>query len=344
VELGNLSLELHNLATSSASDVLMCISRSLKDGGSPGGLATLAVVCLERFQRARSAERRSKRTRATWKVIVEKMSNAPRRRVLTKRNLDPRSHPLRGVCRPRSSPMGRFDHQRVINEASRYGWSYVDYQWSQGELVILEKSDGNDRMKLNVWCTTGTVGSFLKHPRQGKTQLFRRECHTWDDLYAVFANPRTHGLGGYHERRELDAREQTPVKRARTEACEQTASKVARTVPCLACGRMYRCMAGMANHFESGSCPHCPGADNARRQAYAFVRQQAPGYTNAPPMLLTFNGAGEQDLTQGYVNGGQNYRCPTCQKSFSALHSMLSHIQARAQCKSVNGVRLLALK
>ena len=238
----------------------------------------------------------------------------------------------------------RFDHQRVINEASRYGWTYVDYQWSQGELVILEKSDGNDRMKLNVWCTTGTVGSFLKHPRQGKTQLFRRDCHTWDDLYAVFANPRTHGLGGYHERRELDERVQTPVKRARTEACEQTASKVARTVPCLACGRMYRSMAGMANHFESGSCPHCPGPDNARRQAYAFVRQQAPGYTSAPPMLLTFNGAGEQDPAQGYVNGGQNYRCPTCQKSFSALHSMLSHIQARAQCQSVNGVRLLALK
>ena len=50
MDLGNLSLELHNLATSSASDVLMCISRSLKDGGSPGGLATLAVVCLERFE------------------------------------------------------------------------------------------------------------------------------------------------------------------------------------------------------------------------------------------------------------------------------------------------------
>jgi hypothetical protein len=58
VELGNLSLELHNLATSSASDVLMCISRSLKDSGFPGGLATLAVVCLERFESPECGEKK----------------------------------------------------------------------------------------------------------------------------------------------------------------------------------------------------------------------------------------------------------------------------------------------
>lgn len=58
MDLGNLSLELHNLATSSASDVLMCISRSLKDGGSPGGLATLAVVCLERFESPECGEKK----------------------------------------------------------------------------------------------------------------------------------------------------------------------------------------------------------------------------------------------------------------------------------------------
>jgi len=65
VELGNLSLELHNLATSSASDVLMCISRSLKNGAmagrgsrSPGGFATLAVVCLERFESPECGEKK----------------------------------------------------------------------------------------------------------------------------------------------------------------------------------------------------------------------------------------------------------------------------------------------
>jgi hypothetical protein len=36
----------------------MCISRSLKDGGSPGGLATLAVVCLERFESPECGEKK----------------------------------------------------------------------------------------------------------------------------------------------------------------------------------------------------------------------------------------------------------------------------------------------
>lgn len=115
-----------------------------------------------------------------------------------------------------------FDVDDVIREGQYYGWEYVDYQWSQGELVILEKYDQNsDRLKINIyiWCTTGTVGTYLKHPRQGKTQLFRRDCYTMNDLRDIFANPRAHGYGGYHERAELDRRQQAPPPRERTVAC-----------------------------------------------------------------------------------------------------------------------------
>ena len=94
----------------------------------------------------------------------------------------------------------RFDPTTVSNEAIAYGWWEHDYQWSQGELVILRKYDqSGDTMQLNVWCTTGTVGSYLHHPRQGKTQLFRRECWTMHDLRDIFYNPRVHGHGGYHD-------------------------------------------------------------------------------------------------------------------------------------------------
>ena len=107
--------------------------------------------------------------------------------------------------------MMRFDPNDVTNEAEAYGWWEHDYQWSQGQLVILRKLDHNHHtMQLNVWCTTGTVGSYLHHPVQGKTQLFRRECWSMNDLRDVFANPRVHGHGGYHERQELERRQPNP--------------------------------------------------------------------------------------------------------------------------------------
>jgi len=102
---------------------------------------------------------------------------------------------------------------------------------------------------------------------------------------------------------------------------------------------MYRSMADTAQHFESGSCPHCPGAEEARRVAFGFARQMEERsglrFTTAQKML-TFNDDGEQDYRQGYDAHGDNYACPGCGKAFRALHSMLSHIQARPQCQGGN--------
>ena len=71
--------------------------------------------------------------------------------------------------------MGRFDPTDVSNEASAYGWWEHDYQYSQGHLVILRKHDHNgDTMQLNVWCTTGTVGSYLKHQTRAAKSTLRR--------------------------------------------------------------------------------------------------------------------------------------------------------------------------
>eukprot|EP00320_Phaeocystis_rex_P002738 CAMPEP_0119077334 /NCGR_PEP_ID=MMETSP1178-20130426/94467_1 /TAXON_ID=33656 /ORGANISM="unid sp, Strain CCMP2000" /LENGTH=107 /DNA_ID=CAMNT_0007059685 /DNA_START=9 /DNA_END=332 /DNA_ORIENTATION=- len=99
-------------------------------------------------------------------------------------------------------------------------------------------------------------------------------------------------------------------------------------------------MADTAQHFESGSCPHCPGADAARRAAYGYARQMEAGsgmqFTSGPRML-TFNGDGTQDWSAGYdADADNNYSCPQCGKNFRALHSMLSHVQSRPQCQGGN--------
>jgi hypothetical protein len=52
-------------------------------------------------------------------------------------------------------------------------------------------------IRINVYWTTGTVGTCLTHPRQGKTQLFRRKADL-TLLREIFRDPRVHTGSGYH--------------------------------------------------------------------------------------------------------------------------------------------------
>ncbi|KAJ1476599.1 hypothetical protein T484DRAFT_1965386 [Baffinella frigidus] len=61
--------------------------------------------------------------------------------------------------------------------------------------------------RINVYYTTGTVGTCLDHPRQGKTQLFRRNVNL-TMLREVFRDPRVHTDRGYQR-----------VKRQRRHQC-----------------------------------------------------------------------------------------------------------------------------
>ena len=92
--------------------------------------------------------------------------------------------------------MPKFDVNWVIEQAQRRGWSYV-YKPAQGQLVFLERHLHGDKCMLHIWCTTGTVGSYLDHPTQGKTQLYRRNMDE-DELKRVMDNPRVHTGEGYH--------------------------------------------------------------------------------------------------------------------------------------------------
>ena len=222
-----------------------------------------------------------------------------------------------------------FEPNEVIQQAVRQGWRYTRYEHGQGQLVFLERSIGGDLFMLHVWCTTGTVGSYLDHPHQGHTQLYRRNVD-WSGLRQIMNNPRVHTGAGYHERAELDRRQAAPQPPRQ------------RTVPCPGCGKLHFTMGDTAQHFESGRCASCPGQDNARQAAYAFARQQeqAAGaggaFTMRGQQMLTFNGAGEQDYTAGYESGGYNYKCPGCAKQFRQLSALLNHQSAKPQCASAH--------
>lgn len=88
--------------------------------------------------------------------------------------------------------------------AETRGWEILDTSRSEASMASYRK----DGTRLNFWLTTGTVGSYLDHPRQGKTQLFRRQIGM-SQASEIFNNPRQHTGAGYHTKKE---NQQRPTK------------------------------------------------------------------------------------------------------------------------------------
>jgi len=152
-------------------------------------------------------------------------------------------------------------------------------------------------------------------PEARKNANFSKE-RVGNDNYGllgnIFANPRIHTDLGYQ------TKPNTP---------NSTKGGSERTVPCPACGRMYKSASGSVSHFESGGCPSCPGAENARRTAYDFVNKQNANF------MVPRLGCGDEDegTGGGYRADDVNYRCQGCRKEFRLLNSLMEHQEARAQ-------------
>ena len=76
------------------------------------------------------------------------------------------------------------------------------YYNEQSRVVSFAPADMDvlaDLSRINVYYTTGTVGTCINHPRQGRTQLFRRGV-SLSMLPEIFRDPRIHTGTGYHRR------------------------------------------------------------------------------------------------------------------------------------------------
>jgi len=74
----------------------------------------------------------------------------------------------------------------------------IEIGWIEKNNVIsFWKGVGTNYTRINVWCTTGTVGTYMLHPRLGRTQFFRRNC-TIDRIQGLMKNPRLHSGSGYY--------------------------------------------------------------------------------------------------------------------------------------------------
>lgn len=94
------------------------------------------------------------------------------------------------------STMTGFTVEEVRRIAESY--DYVELSLNEESRVISFRSQSGSA-RINVYYTTGTVGTCLNHPKQGKTQLFRRETDI-EQLDLIFQSPRNHTGKGYHRK------------------------------------------------------------------------------------------------------------------------------------------------
>lgn len=92
-----------------------------------------------------------------------------------------------------------------------------------------------------------------------------------------------------------------------------------RNVACPVCGvTRFKNGTGAVMHVESGRCPGCPGADNARRQIYDFARGNGQTRSLLTPMLM--------DRPSSAVDVGDKlYQCKRCQKTFRQMSQLMQH-------------------
>ena len=90
------------------------------------------------------------------------------------------------------------------------------YMQASGDIGTKMISFTKDDCRLNFWLSTGTIGSYLSHPKQRRTQLFRRDVDQKGAL-EIILDPRVHTGKGYKTRQQLmKARDRRNVKRQST--------------------------------------------------------------------------------------------------------------------------------
>ena len=87
-----------------------------------------------------------------------------------------------------------LDVDEVLGLADDYGWELVEHNEYSYVLIF-----SRGKQRVNVYYTTGTVGTCLDHPRKGKTQLFRRN-RDLEDLERIFHDIRVHTGFGYYRK------------------------------------------------------------------------------------------------------------------------------------------------
>lgn len=86
--------------------------------------------------------------------------------------------------------------KEVIDKyAIEHGYTLIDWQENIGMVSYLK-----DFVRINVYLSTLTVSTAMNHPKQGRTQLFRKNLDI-KTLKRIFRDPRAHTGKGYYKKK-----------------------------------------------------------------------------------------------------------------------------------------------
>ena len=105
---------------------------------------------------------------------------------------------------------GALNLEMVRDEAHLAGLYEIYYNEQSRVISFAATDDHSSPVRVNVYYTTGTVGTCLTHPHQGKTQLFRRNVDL-SMLAKLFREPRLHTGTGYHRRSNNTTQQAQPL-------------------------------------------------------------------------------------------------------------------------------------
>lgn len=88
--------------------------------------------------------------------------------------------------------------EKVRKLAAKHHWSEIDLQENIGMISFL-RPDSRGKQRINIYLTTMSTTTYLKHPMKGKGQLYRKNL-SLDLLEKIFIDPRTHTGKGYYKK------------------------------------------------------------------------------------------------------------------------------------------------
>ncbi len=93
----------------------------------------------------------------------------------------------------RCMPVKFYDDLNCLHKyATQHGWE-VFFHDTNTYMVSWRKN----KQRINVYLSKMTFVTAIDHPRQGKTQLYRRQIRDEDLIEKIFKNPRVHTTSGY---------------------------------------------------------------------------------------------------------------------------------------------------
>jgi len=88
--------------------------------------------------------------------------------------------------------------EQILYYARKAGWE-KQKDGGNKNVIIFNRHTENGHEQMDVYWTTCTIKTSINHPRQGKTQMFRRDVDL--ELYKkICKNPRAHTSKGYQRR------------------------------------------------------------------------------------------------------------------------------------------------